>query len=287
MVIEAHAKINWTLAVNGVRADGYHLLSMWMQSVTLSDRLTIEPAPALSLQVTGQRDLSDGPDNLVLRAAEALRKASGCRAGAKITLEKRIPSQAGLGGGSADAAAALYALNILWETGLPEETLAGIGLTLGADVPFCLRGGLCLAEGIGEKLKPWPRAPRWPLIVIQPCGGLSTGAVFRAWHQAGEQPERRTEAFLHAVEEDDPRLLPARPGNDLEAVSMSFAPEIRTCISALRDAGAVCAQMSGSGSAVFGVWPEAEAADEALQRLLPRYPDAVRCETCDTPFRVL
>ena len=151
--IQARAKINWTLDVVGTLPNGYHDLDMLMQSVTLCDQMTMEEAPQLSLYVRAQGRAfvpADG-NNLVLKAAAALQAATGCTRGARITLKKYIPVAAGMGGGSSDAAAALVGLNRLWGLGLSADRLEEIGLTVGADVPFCVRGGLQRAQGVGER----------------------------------------------------------------------------------------------------------------------------------------
>ena len=285
MRLLVHAKINWTLAVTGQRPDGYHLLDMLMQSITLSDTLTVDPAETLSLRVSGRvSDLPSDERNLVFRAARLLQEETGCARGAAIHLEKRIPSQAGLGGGSADAAAALWALNRLWGLSLPDSALEALALRLGADVPFCLRGGLCRVGGIGEKLTSLPCAPRWPLVVVRPCAGLSTAEIFRAWHAAPPGPPPQPEAVLAACRAGDASLLPAHPGNDLEAVSIARQPEILAACEALREAGALCGQMSGSGSAVFGVFPDRASAGAACRRLQARWPGAAACETSAVPW---
>ena len=153
MHVVARAKINWTLDIVGKREDGYHLMDMLMQPVELADELTLEKTEnGLTLTVSGYPRVKAGPDNLALRAAQALQAQTGYRGGASIHLHKRIPVGAGLGGGSADAAGVLAGLNRLWETGLTQPELEALGLRLGADVPFCLRGGLQRAQGVGEKL---------------------------------------------------------------------------------------------------------------------------------------
>ncbi len=283
MRLYAHAKINWTLDILGQREDGYHLLSMVMQPISLCDILEIGPADRLSLTVEGgASDVPADERNIVMKAALLLRETCGITSGALLRLAKRIPSQAGLGGGSSDAAAALIGLNRFWNAGLSGEELAALGLRLGADVPYCLRGGLCRAEGIGEKLTSLPHAREWPLIVLQPCGGLSTGAVFKAWREAGEHTATCTDALLAAMEANDPERLPRRPGNALEPVSMAMQPAIREAVDALFAAGAVCAQMSGSGSAVFGVFRDAPERDRALARIRDRLPEAAGCKTLDS-----
>ena len=280
MQLLAHAKINWTLAIRGRRPDGYHLLSMLMQPVTLCDRIVLEPADSIQLAVTGNPAIPADERNIVWKAAQSLCKHCGVTRGAAIRIEKHVPSEAGLGGGSADCAAVLVGLNRLWGTGLSMAELEEIGLRLGADVPFCLRGGLCRVEGIGERLEPLGPAPVWPLILVQPCGGLSTAEVFRRWHALDAHTEPDEAGLLAAVRAGDPSMLPRHPGNDLETVSRGLRPEIREAVDALLEAGAVCAQMSGSGSAVFGVYPDRETAEAAYPRIRARWDAAWRCETC-------
>ncbi len=283
LTIHARAKINWTLDIVGCRADGYHLMDMLMQPISLHDTLTLCEADSLTLTCEGNGAPAEARSNLVWRAAEALQAATGCAHGVDMRLIKRVPVGSGLGGGSADAAAALHGLNRLWGTGLSQERLEKIGLEIGADVPFCLRGGLCRVQGIGEKLLPQGEGPVWPLVVVQPCDGLSTGEIFRRW-QAREKPPVRTDETLRALLSHELSLLPGRPGNSLEAVSAALRPEIGEAEEALRALGAVCAQMSGSGSAVYGVFAEAGQAELAASALSQRWPKTFACATVNTPF---
>lgn len=186
----ARAKINWSLNILGVRPNGYHELDMLMQQISLSDELVFEPADALSLTVGGAPgDESD----LVLKAARALAELARQRgmetSGARICLTKRIPSRAGLGGGSADCAETLKALNRLWNLNFPMETLLELGAKLGADVPFCLTGGLARVSGVGERIEPLRNPPHCALVLITPGGGLSTPEVFRAYDKMVKQGE--------------------------------------------------------------------------------------------------
>ena len=154
--IQAHAKINWTLDAVGKRPDGYHELDMLMQSVSLHDTLTMQEADSLVLMLSQGARVPDDGNNLVLRAARRLMEATGVERGAIMTLQKRIPVAAGMGGGSADAAAVLVGLNRLWRLGLKQTELEEIGLSIGADVPFCVRGGLVRAVWA----KSWKRIRR-------------------------------------------------------------------------------------------------------------------------------
>lgn len=269
----AHAKINWALNITGRREDGYHLLDMLMQTVALADALSIEAAPSLSLEVDGE---PAGEENLVLRAALALNRRAGVRRGAKLRLTKRVPSRAGLGGGSADCALALRALNRLWGLELSRAALLEVGLSLGADVPFCMTGGLARVSGIGEEIVSLPDAPRVPLVLLVPGGGLSTGAVFSLWDRGGF-PEARldTAALASAVTRRDLAAVDHLCVNALAAPAQSLLPEIGQALQALRNAGAGAAFMTGSGCAVVGVFDDAIAAARAAQAL----PGAILTQT--------
>ena len=280
MLIRANAKINWTLDTVGVRADGYHLLDMLMQSISLHDTLTMEPAEDVTFSADGATRVPQDEGNLALRAALALCRHTGTERGATIHLHKRIPSGAGLGGGSADAAAVLHGLNALWELNLPMETLRQIGLTLGADVPFCLMGGLAHVRGIGEVIEPLPCPRIYHLVIIQPCRGLSTPQVFRALDGMDISASRpNTPQALSALTGGNLALLADSLGNTLQPVAISMRPQIRQAITTLREHGARAAQMTGSGSAVFGVFATAAAARTAFVALSRRYPHCYLTQT--------
>ena len=282
--IQARAKINWTLDVVGTLPNGYHDLDMLMQSVTLCDRLTIEDAPecTLSVRMQGGYVPADG-SNLVLRAARALQEATGEMRGARMTLRKYIPVAAGMGGGSSDAAAALKGLNLLWGLGLPDERLEEIGLTIGADVPFCIRGGLQRAQGVGERLTPLPLKRPLYIVAFQPCRGLSTKEVFTALHEEGIDPADRpdNDAAQRALATGDVRLLGRSMGNVLEPVSRRLRPQLDEAIRAIEASGALGARMTGSGSAVFGVYAHAGACKRAAQQLTQVYPACRMMHTAD------
>lgn len=280
MRVKARAKINWTLDITGRREDGYHLMDMLMQPVTLCDDLELLPQAEITLRITGTRMIPEDRRNLAWRAAEALRDATGYAGGAAIHVHKRIPSGAGLGGGSADAAGVLWGLNQLWGTGLTLAELERIGLTLGADVPFCLRGGLARVGGIGEEIRSLAGAPSWPLVIVQPCRGLSTGAVFGAYHAAECVTRPDTDGAERALLSGNlPALVPCL-GNALEGVSCAQRPAIGEAIDALLSLGAAGARMSGSGSAVFGVFADGETARCAANELKARWKRTYLCRCC-------
>ena len=280
MRILARAKINWTLDIVGRRADGYHLMDMLMQPVTLADTVNLLPADEITLTTGGTPLLPADEKHLALRAARALARHTGCTKGAAIHVEKRIPVGAGMGGGSADAAAVLAGLNEMWGLGLTLEELEAVGLTLGADVPFCIRGGLTRTTGIGERMENLPCAACFPLVVVQPCEGLSTKEIFTAYHEQPDVLRPDNAAAAEALARGDASALSAALGNVMQPVSEARRPEIARAIAALTAAGAFAARMTGSGSAVFGAFEDAAAADSACTALRSLWERTYRCESC-------
>ena len=261
ITVRAQAKINWSLDVCAGRDDGYHELDMLMQRIDLSDTLTFERARFLTLTVGG-RTLSEGGRDLVLQAAQALNDHMGRHYGARITLAKHIPIRAGLGGGSADCAATLIALDRLWDLRLPLSELLKIGRKLGADVPYCIAGGFARVRGMGEKITPLGEGERFPLVLLHVGRGLSTAQVFSEYDRVGRTLGLDNAALARAILARDLDGMDRLCGNALEAPSISLMPEIGAALRALRALGARVARMSGSGSAVFGVF---RTAAEALR----------------------
>src|SRR6476661_3541339 len=240
--LPAPAKLNLFLHVVGRRADGYHLLQSVFVLLDWHDTLHVELRAdgALSRQDLGTPLPAD---DLVLRAARALRQATGSTAGAHLLVDKRLPVQAGLGGGSSDAATCLLALNRLWGTGLSRAQLERIGLALGADVPFFLRGRAAWVEGIGEQIQPIS-VPTSRFVVVKPPQGLETPAIF------GDPGLRRDSqpAILTGFAAD-----PLQFGrNDLQPVAQRLCPQVGEAVSWLASHG-LQGRMTGSGSAVFAV----------------------------------
>ncbi len=264
---KAHAKINWALNITGRRADGYHLLDMVMQTIDLHDDMTFEDAQEITLSVDGAIPC-DADKNLAVRAARALNARAGTSHGARIALKKRIPARAGLGGGSADCAATLRALNALWGLHLSDDALMDIGATLGADVPFCLTGGLCRVRGIGEVLDRAPAAPEIPLVLVTPGGGLSTAEVFARWDR-GRFPDVTLDApaLVDAVADRRLDAVDRLCANALTAPAVGLMPEIGAIITDLRRLGARAAFMTGSGSTAVGAFDDPAAARRAADAL--------------------
>jgi len=259
----ACAKINLALHVRARRADGYHEIESLFAFVDDGDRLSVEPAGDLTLHVTGPfaGALEDGADNLVLRAARAMQDCFGVREGAAIRLEKRLPIAAGLGGGSADAAAAARALARLWRIDADEAALiAAIG-GLGADVPVCVASRMTLGRGIGDRMEPWRGAAHWlgmPVLLVNPGAACPTGPVYRAWDGVDRGPLT-----------DDP----ADWRNDLEAGAAALAPPVAEVLAALRPCeGASMVRMSGSGATCFALFGDAAVRDAAEQAIRAAHP---------------
>ena len=269
LTLKAHAKINWCLDITGQREDGYHLLDMLMQPVSLCDTLVIRESDALSFRTEGA-GAPAGADNLVLRAAKKLQDLSGGR-GADITLIKRIPSGAGLGGGSADAACALKGLRRFWGLSLSDDQLREIGLSLGADVPFCLFGAPARVSGIGEIIIPVSPLPAAHLLIVKPSGSLSTPAVFRAYDETPGGAGSDIPAALTALRQENYPALRGLLQNSLYPPALRLLPGLKEIVPALYQAGALFAAMSGSGSACFGVFENrnsAALAGAALKKVL-------------------
>lgn len=273
MTAEAPAKINLTLDILGRRTDGYHDLRMVMQSVSLGDTVAVaETAGGFTLLAEGFTPPA-GKTTLEQRAAEAFfRRLGRPMPGLKVRLTKRVPAYAGLGGGSADAAAVLRCLRALYAPDLPREALEEIGLAVGSDVPFCVRGGTCLAEGRGEILTDLPPLPDCAIILCKPDFDLPTPELFARVDGAdlGARPD--TAALKGALRAGDLSAAARCLGNLFERVlTAEEGAEIRAIKAALLDHGALGAAMSGSGPTVFGLFDDSSKADRAAEVLREKY----------------
>jgi 4-diphosphocytidyl-2-C-methyl-D-erythritol kinase len=264
LVLSAAAKVNLTLEVLGKRPDGYHEIATVMQAVELTDRLTLEDADTFELHASPGVP-TDGT-NLALRAAFALRETAGITRGVHISLDKRIPVAAGLGGGSADAAAVLLGLNRLWGLRWPRARLEAISVTLGMDVPFFLRGGGALGTGRGEQLEPVDVGGS-ALVLVNPRFGSSTAEVYGRVTQEMYSDGKRALDLIEALRSRRAVRIAASLYNSLEAAVAPIHPEIGRMKAALLAAGALGAVMSGSGPTVFGVARSFEHARQIRARL--------------------
>lgn len=265
----ARAKINLHLAVQARRADGYHALTTVFQTIDLADTLTIvEHDGPFTLRCPGS-DAPEDDTNLVVRAAHALASELGRPAPTRllVTLDKQVPTQAGLGGGSADAMAALRLLCDVWGVPPDRDLLARVGGRLGSDVPFFAWGGTARGRGRGDEITPVPALPVLACAIVRPPFGVATADAYRwlAESRGGSQPPA---APFDPPASGDAWLgrLPACR-NDFEPVVAARHPEIAEAVAALRDAGAVLAMMSGSGSAIYGLFARQAEAAAALAPL--------------------
>ena len=270
LTLHAPAKVNLTLIVGARRDDGYHDVSTVMQTVGLYDTLTLTDGSGLTMSCTDPALPTDG-SNLVLRAA-----ALFCRElhlpvpDLHLHLQKRIPSQAGLGGGSSDAAAVLRVMRTLYAPEVSDAELERMAAALGSDVPFFIRGGTALATGRGERLTPLPRLADGWFVVVKPPEGFSTPAMYRRLDELPPQPPQ-SDGMTAALGAGELRAVAAALCNSFErAVSPDSA--VWVIREALRAQGALAAMLSGSGSAVFGLFDREDAARAAAEVLRARWP---------------
>ena len=271
LVLPAPAKLNLFLHVTGRRPDGKHLLQSAFVLINLCDTIDITLRDDDRIVRTGDV-VGDIEKDLCVRAARALQSATGMRLGAEIHLEKRIPSQAGMGGGSSDAATVLLALNRLWNLGLSRTELMRLGLTLGADVPFFLFGQNAWAEGIGDELRPIS-LPSSQFLVVWPGRGLSTAEIFSHPSLTRNTKSEKMEVFSDFVRHHGSPLF---GHNDLQIVAERLEPRVSDALTRIRQGGFE-ARMTGSGSAVFA---EVSDADRAARKVLSDLPDDWRGFLC-------
>lgn len=270
--LTARAKINLYLHVTGRRPDGYHLLDSLVAFADIGDEVVVAPADDLTLVVDGPFAAAlDRGDNLMLTAAKALAAAAGRTAAAGLHLTKRLPVAAGLGGGSADAAAVLRGLNEIWELGFPVAALREIGGRLGADVPVCLESRTVFMSGIGDRIEAAPAVPPVPALLVNPGIALATAEVFAALPAANDPSGRfdrpATDAAALAT------VLACRR-NGLEDAARRLAPAVGQVLDRLSALpGALLARMSGSGATCFALFQDLEAAQTAEAALRQREPD--------------
>jgi len=252
LVVRAPAKINLTLDVLGKRADGYHELASVMQTIGLWDTIILRPAPAGEITLACDMPELSGADNLAVRAARLIGETTGERRGVHIELQKAIPMQGGLGGGSSDGAAILTALNRWWDLGLSAQQLIDLAARLGSDLPFFILGGTARIGGRGDIVTPLPDAPPLWLVVAKPPVSIPTPAVFRALTSVDYSSGAATDALAAHIHAgtlpplDDATLL-----NALEPGVLRDYPAVAATRTQLLAAGAPCVRMSGSGPTLY------------------------------------
>ena len=267
MQVRAPAKINLTLRVLGKRADGFHALESIFQMLTLADVLTLDSDDELIF--TCSDPALENEQNLVVRAARLLQPYNEIPRGARIHLEKRIPTQAGLGGGSSDGAAALLALNELWEIRRPLDELAPLAEALGSDVPFFLYTPCAVVRGRGEDVTPLPHNNPCHVVLAKPAAGLSTASMYTELRARPYTPPRaphplpETQSMMRALKKGDTAAVANALASDLEGPALVQMPELYHIRERMLQLGALGVLLCGSGSAVFGICPDAATAEHA------------------------
>lgn len=267
IIVKARAKINLSLDILGKREDGYHDVKMLMQTVELHDSVLI------SKRDDGIKIKCNIPyvptdiRNVVYKVAQFIIEEYKLKLGVYINLRKNIPVASGLGGGSADAAAVLEGLNILFELSLSKEQLMNIGRRFGADIPYCIIGGTVLAEGIGEKLTMLPSLPKTTILICKPNTHISTSYVYTNLDLSKVKQHPDTELLINAIKEGDVRTLASNMKNVLETVTVAERPIINDIKNVLIGNGAQGTMMSGSGTSVFGIFDNRYKALQVVSKL--------------------
>ena len=266
----APAKINLFLRITGRRADGYHDLQTLFQFLDLHDRLYFSPSRRGDLSLQGNYRAAPGKEDLILRAARALRQAAGCANGAQIRVEKHLPMGGGLGGGSSNAATTLRALNLLWDTGLTVDELAAIGLSLGADVPVFVRGQAAWAEGVGERLRAVTTLPEQPYLLVWPDCAVETARIFSAPDLTRDSPAITIEDFLSGDSRNDCEPVVRKNYRRIDEAMRWL--DGRLSDERLSESNAsAAAKLTGTGGCVFAAFPSLERARAARAELPPQW----------------
>ncbi|UYJ41010.1 MAG: 4-(cytidine 5'-diphospho)-2-C-methyl-D-erythritol kinase [Lachnospiraceae bacterium] len=284
LIKKTPAKINLTLDVTGKLENGYHTLSMIMQSIDVCDELSFEKTADETILFSMNKELPDkipAEKNLVYKAAKLMKNTFKIDGGFKIHLTKNIPAAAGLAGGSSDCAATLIGINELCGLGLDIEKLCEIGVKLGADVPFCIRKGTMLAEGIGEILTPLTPLTGIPVLLIKPNISISTPYVYKhlKLNELDYHPDNK--AVISYIKDKNIKKIAASLSNVLETVTIPENPIIAELKRYLTEIGAIGSLMSGSGPTTFGIFKNMETAKKAYEKAKADYPDfdVVLCRT--------
>lgn len=284
LIKKTPAKINLTLDVTGKLENGYHTLSMIMQSIDVCDELSFEKTADETILFSMNKELPDkipAEKNLVYKAAKLMKDTFKIDGGFKIHLTKNIPAAAGLAGGSSDCAATLIGINELCGLGLDIEKLCEIGVKLGADVPFCIRKGTMLAEGIGEILTPLTPLTGIPVLLIKPNISISTPYVYKhlKLNELDYHPDNK--AVISYIKDKNIKKIAASLSNVLETVTIPENPIIAELKHYLTEIGAIGSLMSGSGPTTFGIFKNMETAKKAYEKAKADYPDfdVVLCRT--------
>lgn len=268
VTLKALAKINLGLDVLGRRENGYHDVRMVMQTIYLYDNVTLEKTEEAGIHLECNLFYLPVDDtNIAYKAAKLLMDEFDIKEGVRIVLDKHIPVAAGLAGGSANAAAVLVGMNRLFSLGLSQKDLMERGVSLGADVPYCVMRGTVLAEGIGEILTPLPPLPRCCVLIAKPGISVSTKTVYEKLDSQEIEEHPDIDGILAGLESQDIQKVASSMGNVLETVTIGDYPVIEEIKDVMKEAGALNAMMSGSGPTVFGIFDDRSKAKQAQERI--------------------
>ena len=266
--LKALGKINLGLDVLGKRENGYHDVRMVMQTLYLYDTVTLIKEETDGIEIESNLYfLPKDEDNIAWRAARLLMDEFHIEGGIRIVLEKHIPVAAGMAGGSSNAAAVLYGMNRMYELGLSQQELMDRGVTLGADVPYCIMRGTVLAEGIGEILSPLPPMPRCQILIAKPPISVSTKAIYQALDSREIEEHPDIDGIIDGLKKQDLHQVAGALGNVLEDVTMEMHPVIGKIKNCMLEHGALGAMMSGSGPTVFGIYDDKNKIRTAMSRI--------------------
>lgn len=282
IIEQAKAKINLSLDILHKRPDGYHEVEMIMQTIDLSDQLTLTARDDEKITVqTNSGYLPLDSRNIAYKAAEALRRKYNIQQGVSIKIDKKIPVAAGLAGGSSNAAATLRALNRLWGLNLSLEDLALVGAEIGSDVPFCIYGGTALATGRGEIIRQIDPLPTMLVILVKPPIGVSTSLIYEKFNIDKVELRPDTQGLLKAIKDQDRYTIYAGLANVLESVTLDLYPVVRTIKEDLIKAGTNAVLMSGSGPTVYGLVHKEKRARNIINGLQDKYKEIYLARTCN------
>lgn len=274
------AKINLTLDIIKKREDGYHEISMVMQTVDLCDELEFEERESqIEIECTNDKIPCDR-GNLVYKAAKALKEEFDIKKGVYIKINKRIPLEAGLAGGSSNAAGTLIALKKLWDIRISEERLNEIAKSIGADVPYCTQGGTMLAEGIGEKLTRLKNLPDYQVVLVKPNFTISTAWAYNNVDIKNIKKHPDNEAVSRAIEYGDRAEIEKNLGNVFEQAAFEKYPKLAGIKKTLTELGAKGSLMSGSGPTVYGLFDDEAKAESARKHFREIYDEVYKAKTC-------
>lgn len=273
MRIKAYAKINLSLDIVGKRKDGYHLLEMIMQTIDVYDEITVEKQEKDINVRCNKTYVPTDERNLAYKAAKLFIEKYKINSGVDIFIKKNIPVCAGLAGGSTDGAGVLKLMNRLFEVNASDEELMEIGLQLGADVPYCIKGGTCLCEGIGEKVTELPRFKDKIVVLVKPPFGVSTKTVYQEFNLEKSKIHPNTDKLIEAMANDDLNFVAKNMKNLLENVTLKKHKVLIGIKEEFRYQGAVGTMMSGSGPTIFALFEDMQKAQKSFEKMKQKYQD--------------